>query len=151
VHDAEQRGHQNQVAQVANSNPPITARPRGIFCPGSIAMGIMPKIIAMAVISTGRKRAAPASRALARASSPVAIWSRAKAITRMELAVATPMHMIAPVSAGTDSDVPVANSIQTIPASAVGRPSTITSGSSQDWKLTTISRKISTMAAARPT
>ena len=66
--------------------------------------------------------------------------SRAKLTTRMELAVATPMHMIAPVSAGTDSVVPVANSIQTMPASAAGRAVMITNGSSQDWKFTTISR-----------
>ena len=55
-------------------------------------------------------------------------------------AVATPMHMIAPVSAGTDSVVPVANSIQTMPASAAGSAVMMTNGSLQDWKLTTISR-----------
>ena len=58
----------------------------------------------------------------------------------MLLAVATPMHMIAPVKAGTESVVWVMNSIQTMPASAVGKALTITKGSSQDWKLTTISR-----------
>src|ERR1700682_2948479 len=73
-------------------------------------------------------------------SAPSASRSRAKLITRMLLAVATPMHMIAPVSAGTESVVLVANSIQTMPASAVGSATTITNGSSQDWKLTTISR-----------
>ncbi len=50
------------------------------------------------------------------------------------------MHMIAPVSAGTDSGVPVMNSIQTMPASAAGSAVMITNGSSQLWKLTTISR-----------
>ncbi len=50
------------------------------------------------------------------------------------------MHMIAPVRAGTEMVVPVANSIQMMPASAVGRAATITSGSISDWKLTTISR-----------
>ena len=50
------------------------------------------------------------------------------------------MHMIAPVSAGTESVVRVTNSIQTMPASAVGSALTITNGSIQDWKLTTISR-----------
>jgi hypothetical protein len=50
------------------------------------------------------------------------------------------MHMIAPVSAGTDSVVCVANSIQTMPASAAGSAVMMTNGSSQDWKLTTISR-----------
>ena len=61
-------------------------------------------------------------------------------MTRIEFAVATPMHMIAPVSAGTDSVVWVKNSIQTMPASAVGSASTMTKGSNQDWKFTTINR-----------
>ena len=58
----------------------------------------------------------------------------------MLLAVATPMHMMAPVSAGTDSVVPVTNSIQTMPASAAGSAVMMMNGSIQDWKLTTISR-----------
>ena len=78
----------------------------------------MPMIIASAVISTGRNRVLPASIAAVIASAPAAMRSRAKLITRMLFAVATPMHMIAPVSAGTESVVPVANSIQTMPASA---------------------------------
>ena len=61
-------------------------------------------------------------------------------MTRTLFAVATPMHMMAPVSAGTDSVVPVANSIHTMPASAAGSAVMITNGSAQDWKLTTISR-----------
>ena len=66
--------------------------------------------------------------------------SRAKLTTRMELAVATPMHMIAPVSAGTDKVVPVRNSIQTMPASAAGSAVMMMKGSSQLWKFTTISK-----------
>ena len=58
----------------------------------------------------------------------------------MLLAVATPMHMIAPVRAGTDRVVRVMNSIHTTPASAVGNAVMMTKGSSHDWKLTTISR-----------
>ena len=46
--------------------------------------------------------------------------SFAKLTTRMLFAVATPMHMIAPVSAGTLIVVCVTNSIQTMPASAPG-------------------------------
>lgn len=65
-------GTNKSVAQVANSNPPITARPSGMFCPGSSAMGIMPMIIAVAVISTGRKRALPASSAALIPSRPSA-------------------------------------------------------------------------------
>ena len=55
-------------------------------------------------------------------------------------AVATPMHMMAPISAGTTKVVCVMNSIQTIPANAAGKAEMIMKGSSQDWKLTTISR-----------
>jgi hypothetical protein len=50
------------------------------------------------------------------------------------------MHMIAPVRAGTDKVVPVPNSIHTIPASAAGSAVMMTKGSTQLWKLTTISR-----------
>ena len=133
-------GTKTRVAQVAKISPPITARPSGVFCPGSIAIGTMPTTIASAVIITGRNRARPASNAAVVASRPAAIWSRAKLITRMLLAVATPMHMIAPVSAGTESVVPVANRIQTMPARAVGSAMMMTNGSAQDWKLTTIRR-----------
>ncbi len=46
------------------------------------------------------------------------------------------MHMIAPVSAGTDRVVRVTNSIQMMPASAAGSAVMITNGSSHDWKFT---------------
>src|ERR1700757_3063345 len=55
-------GTKKRVAPVANTRPPITARPRGAFCsppsPSASAMGSMPMIMARAVISTGRKREA---------------------------------------------------------------------------------------------
>ena len=133
-------GTKNSVAQVAKINPPITARPSGGFCPGSIAIGTMPMTIASAVISTGRNRARPLRMQPPVAFTPAAICSRAKLITRMLLAVATPMHMIAPVSAGTESVVPVANRSQTMPANAVGSAMMMTKGSAQDWKLMTINR-----------
>src|SRR4030088_2611276 len=59
------------------------------------------------------------------------------------------MHMMAPVSAGTDSVVWVVNSIQTMPASAAGNAVMITNGSDQDWKLTTISREVRPTGASR--
>ena len=65
-------------------------------------------------------------------------FSRAKLITSTLLAVATPMHMMAPVRAGTDKVVWVANSIQTMPASAAGKAVMMTNGSVQDWKLITM-------------
>ena len=58
----------------------------------------------------------------------------------MLFAVATPTHMIAPMSAGTLSVVCDRKSIQAIPAIAPGSAIRMTSGSSHDWKLTTISR-----------
>ncbi len=58
----------------------------------------------------------------------------------MELAVATPMHMMAPMRAGTESVVPVVKRKSTMPASAAGRAVMMMKGSSQDWKLTTMSR-----------
>jgi len=39
--------------QVAKISPPITARPNGWFCPGSIAIGSMPMTIASAVTAPG--------------------------------------------------------------------------------------------------
>ena len=128
------------VATVAKSRPPITARPSGAFWPGSIAIGAMPMIMARAVISTGRNRVAPASSAAVTASLPASSWPRAKLTTRMLLAVATPMHMIAPVSAGTDRVVWVMNSIQMMPARAAGSAMMMTNGSSHAWKFTTMSK-----------
>ena len=68
----------------------------------------------------------------------------------MLFAVAMPIHMIAPVSAGIDSVVCVRNSIQTMPASAPGNAVMMMNGSSHDWKFTTISKYTSTTARIRP-
>ena len=68
----------------------------------------------------------------------------------MEFAVATPMHMMAPISAGTLRVVPVRNRNSTMPASAAGSAVMMMKGSSQDWKLTTISRYTSRMEKSRP-
>jgi hypothetical protein len=105
-----------------------------------MAIGAMPMIMASAVINTGLNRVAPASRAASTAFFPSSSCSRAKLTTRMLFAVATPMHMIAPVKAGTDRLVCVKNSIHTIPANAAGSAVMMTNGSSQDWKFTTIRR-----------
>ena len=76
---------------------------------------------------------------------------RAKLTMRMLFAVATPIHMMAPVSAGTLSVVPVISSIHAMPAMAAGSAVMMTNGSSQDWKLITMSRYTSRMAPERPT
>ncbi len=61
---------------VPNKRPPITARPRGAFCsppsPRPKAIGNMPITMASAVISTGRNRPRPASKAARRGSVPCA-------------------------------------------------------------------------------
>src|SRR5258708_6864569 len=87
----------------------MTARPSGAFCsppsPSPSAMGIMPMIMAKAVMSTGRNRVTPASMA-ALAGSP---WrsnsSLAKETTRILFAVPTPMHIMAPINAGTANSI----------------------------------------------
>src|SRR5581483_6090277 len=137
-------GTKIRVETVANTRPPITARPSGAFCsppsPSPSAIGIMPMIIAAAVISTGRMRVAPAFSAAASGSTPRSRCWRANAITKMLLAVATPIVMIAPVNAGTESVVPVMKSIHAMPPSAAGSAAITIAASIHDWKLTTISR-----------
>ena len=68
----------------------------------------------------------------------------------MLLAVATPMHIIAPISEGTLSEVPVRNSIHRMPAVAPGSAIKIMKGSSHDWKFTVISRYTRTTANTSP-
>src|SRR5205807_9314907 len=55
-------------------------------------------------ICTGRNRVAPADRAALRPSCPSRRWSLANVTIRMLLDVATPMHMMAPIRAGTRSE-----------------------------------------------
>src|SRR5712675_935217 len=77
----------------------MTARASAAFCssPGPpIAIGIIPTIIAAAVISTGRIRVRPAEMAASKALIPASCCSRAKVTSRIELAEATPTAMIAP-------------------------------------------------------
>ena len=108
-------------------------------------------IMANAVISTGRIRLAPASSAAVSGGAPLDSRCRANDTIRILFAVATPMVMIAPVNAGTLRCVPVMNSIQAIPAKAAGNALMMMSGSTHDWKFTTISRYTSTIAIATPT
>ena len=88
--------------------------------------------MARAVINTGRKRVKPAWSAAETASFPSAICSVAKLTTRMLFAVATPMHIIVPISAGTLNVVCVIKRNHAIPARAAGSAEIMMSGSSQD-------------------
>ena len=137
-------GTKKRVATVANSSPPITARPSGAFCsppsPNPIAMGTIPIIIASAVIITGLNLVEPASSAARNALLVSAKRSFAKLMIRTLFAVATPMLMMVPISAGTLSVVCVRYSIQQIPASAAGNAVMMMNASLQDWKLMTIRR-----------
>ena len=99
----------------------MTARPSGAFCPGSMRHrhhaddhGERRHQHRPEARDAGLERGLDAL-------LPSASCSRAKLTTRMLFAVATPMHMIAPVSAGTDNVVPVTNNIQTMPARAAGQ------------------------------
>ena len=67
------------------------------------------------------------------------------------MAVATPMHITAPVSDGTLNRVCVSNSIQQIPARAPGNAVMMMNGSSHDWKFTTTRKYTSTIAITSPT
>ena len=137
-------GTKKRVATVANSRPPMTARPSGAFCsppsPSPIAIGTIPIIIASAVMITGLNLVEPASRAARKAFLVSLKRSFAKLMIRTLFAVATPMLIMVPMSAGTLSVVCVKNNIQEIPASAAGRAVMIMKASLYDWKLITIRR-----------
>jgi len=98
-----------------------------------IAIGIMPTIMAAAVISTGRIRVCPASMAAWNAVLPASCCSRAKVTSRMEFAEATPTAMMAPIKEGTLKLVPVMNSTVTIPHSVAGSAKITTNGSPKFW------------------
>ncbi len=104
-------GTKTSVATVANSRPPITARPSGAFCSPPSPMPKRHGQHADDHRQRGHQHRAEAGEArierrLQRVA-PSFMRSRAKLTTRMLLAVATPMHMMAPVRAGTLSVVPV--------------------------------------------
>ncbi len=94
---------------MASSKPPITARPSGAFCsppsPRPSAIGTIPMIMASAVMVTGRMRVKPADSAASIAFFPSTRSSLAKVTSKMLFAVATPMHISAPIRLGTLSVV----------------------------------------------
>ncbi len=61
-------GHEKQRRDCRHQQPPITALPIGALSELLIDIGIMPTIMASAVIMTGRIRSYPASNAALRAS-----------------------------------------------------------------------------------
>lgn len=123
----------------------MTARPSGAFCsppsPSATAIGTIPRIIASAVISTGRKRVFPASIAASMTPMPcVTRASLAEFTSKMLFDVAMPTAMMAPMNDSTFSVVPVAASIHSTPMSAPGTATRMMNGSRNDWNRTTSSR-----------
>lgn len=93
----------------------------------------MPTIIAAAVIRTGRILVRPALSAAWNAECPFNCSSRANVTSRIEFAEATPTAMIAPISEGTFSVVPVMNSIVKMPHKVAGSAMMTTKGSPKFW------------------
>src|SRR6185312_3573154 len=148
-------GTTNSVGKVATISPPITARPSGAFCsphsPRASAIGTMPMIMAIAVISTGRRRTLPASIAASTADKPRSVRrSLAKLTTRIELDTAMPTDITAPISDSTLIVVPVSASIHKMPTRAPGTARMMISGSSQDWNSTTIRQYTRITASTMP-
>ena len=122
----------------------MTARASGAFCsppsPIPSAMGIMPRIIAPAVMSTGRNRVNPATSAATQELSPASIRWLANVTTRMLFAVVRPIPISVPISAGTLRCVCDRYNIHITPPNENGTASSTINGSSQLWKLMTRNR-----------
>src|SRR6185312_1548081 len=151
-------GRISSVAAVEAIRPPITARPRGAVASLPVssanAMGIMPATMAAVVMRMGRSRClAPAIPAAPAASGCPALLRQLSAMvtSRMPLATAIPIAMIAPMNDSRLSVVPVSASAASTPASTAGSDDRTTSASLQDWKLATSRRKITSTANASPT
>src|SRR5215210_8008048 len=98
-------------------------------------MGIMPMIIARAVISTGRNLVLPDSITASNGVNDSLRDRRslAKLTTRIELDTDMPTAMMAPISDITLIVVPVSTSVQTMPSKAAGTAIMMMKGSIQDW------------------
>ncbi len=78
----------------------MTARPSGAVCPRSpdaSAMGIIPAIIAVAVIKIARKRLLPPSTAASVTFAPSRRADSANVTSKIAFATEIPMAMIAPM------------------------------------------------------
>src|SRR5260221_10561649 len=111
----------------------------------------MPRIIARAVIITGRSRVLPARSAASRGDEPSAILSLAKVTIRMLFAVATPTVIIAPISAGTERRGPGGESNPATPPRAPGRAGRTVKRTRHDPEVTTSTRYTSNTAEKRRT
>ena len=95
-------GRMNNVEIVAAARPPMTARARGAvsppLSPSPRAMGIIPKIIAAAVIRMARTRLWPPSTAASLEFFPYLRLNSEKVTNRIAFATATPIAMMAPIN-----------------------------------------------------
>ena len=129
-------GKMISVAMVPPVRPPITARPSGAVCepasPRPTAIGNIPAIIAQPVIRIGRRRlAAPETAASGTRAPPIRSRS-AKVTSRIALATATPIAMIAPMSNSMFNVVRVIQSATATPEITAGIVRTIASESRKD-------------------
>ena len=135
---AKTEGSTKRVASVAAARPPITARPSGAVCsppsPNASAIGTMPASIAQLVMRMGRSRPCAPSTAASAASAPPRRLRSAKVTSKMALATATPMAMIAPMNDWMLSVVPVRSRNTATPATTAGSAATATTASRTDWK-----------------
>ena len=113
-----------RVVNAETSKPPTTARPRGADCdplsPRPIAIGIIPQIIAVAVIRMARNRPTAPAREAAVTSVDSCRCCSANVIRRIEFATEMPTAMMAPINDWMLSVVPVSNSINITPARTPG-------------------------------
>ena len=110
-----------------------------------MAIGITPRIIARAVIKTGRSRVVAFH---GRGGRPQAFIETNPRKARDE-------HAVGRGNADDHDDaheggVPVSHSENSAPEMATGSPLIATNGRVQDWKFTTITRKTRTAARPRP-
>ena len=113
-------GGQGRGGQAADDGP---AQGRRLLAPLAQprAIGTMPAIMAQLVMRIGRNRPRAPATAAAAGSAPSLRLRSAKVTSRMALATATPIAMIAPMNDWMLSVVPVSQSATTTPATTAGR------------------------------
>jgi len=123
------------VATVATRSPPMTARPRGAAwarSPVASANGIMPAIIAVAVIRIARRRPRAPSITASCTESPSRRAASAKLTRSMAFATEMPTAMMAPMNDCTFSVVRVSKRISSTPQITAGTAETTAIESRKD-------------------
>ena len=143
-----------KVEMVANSSPPMTARPSGALSsapvPSARAIGIMPAIMAMLVMSTGLIRVRAPSSAAAAEERPRTRRSSANVTSRIAFATATPIAMMAPMKDCMFKVEPLTRRATITPHRTAGTVEITTKERRRDWKFAASNKKITAAARARP-